>query len=121
MKAICAFLEDPGSPTPLMAFCGDPTEKEILYTLLDLLLERAAKMIAVNLTAILVQGGMGRSPEKPACIVVEGSTFQKASAYQEKIRFHMRALATDKYGRYFRFRSFPDNNLRGAAVAALLK
>ena len=62
MKAICAFLEDPGSPTPLMAFCGDPTEKEILYTLLDLLLERAAKMIAVNLTAILVQGGMGRSP-----------------------------------------------------------
>lgn len=121
MKAICAFLEDPGSPTPLMAFCGDPTEKEILYTLLDLLLERAAKMIAVNLTAILVQGDMGRSPEKPACIVVEGSTFQKASAYQEKIRFHMRALATDKYGKYFRFRSFPDNNLRGAAVAALLK
>lgn len=121
MKDICAYLEDPGDPTPLGVFCGAAGERETLYTLLDLLLDRAAKMIAVNLTAILVQGNMGRSADRPACIVAEGSTFQKSSVYQEKIRFYMRTLATEECGRYFRFRSFPDNNLKGAAVAALLK
>lgn len=121
MKDICAYLENPGDSTALSVFCGTAAEQEMLYALLDLLLERAAKMVAVNLTAILVQGDMGRSAAKPACIVVEGSTFQKAAAYQEKIRYHMRKLATEEYGRYFRFRSFPDNNLKGAAVAALLK
>lgn len=121
MKDICAYLENPGDPSPLAAFCTNPAEEELLYTLLDLLLERAAKMVAVNLTSILVQGDMGRSATKPACIVVEGSTFQKAAVYQDKIRYNMRKLATEDCRRYFRFRSFPDNNLKGAAVAALLK
>lgn len=121
MKDICAFLDDPAGATVLDTFYNGKEEKEFVYTLLDLLLDRAAKMVAVNLTAVLVQGDMGRSAISPACIVVEGSTFHKSRVYQEKISYYMRSLATESCGRHFRFRSFPDNNLKGSAVAVLLK
>lgn len=121
MKDVCAYLEQPDGNSPIAKFCGNVEEADTVYTILDLLLERAAKMVAVNLTAILLQSDMGKRPTRPACIVVEGSTFQKAVVYQRKIYFYMRVLAEDTYGRYFRFRSFSDNNLKGAAVAALLK
>lgn len=117
MKTVSEFLENPGANNPLSC---SVKEQERLYTILDLLIERAAKMVAVGLTATMLQGDMGRSPVRPTCIVAEGSTLLKSAVYQRKLQYHMHRFATQACGRYFRFRSVPDVNLKGAAAAVLL-
>ena len=64
---------------------------------------------------------MGGSPLRPACIVVEGSTFHKSEVYQARIRHYLDLYAVETCGRSYRFMSVDQANLRGSAVAALLK
>ena len=114
------FVANPYGSGSVSLCCKTEEIREAVYLLLNEILERAARMVAVVLTGVLRQGNMGRDPLHPACIVVEGSTFHKAAIYQEKIRYHLKNLAEYRYHRYFRFLSVSDSNLKGAAVAALL-
>lgn len=120
-KDILTFLAAPCAAGVIGDLCHTETDREVLYTILEDLMDRAAKMVSINLTAVLIQGDMGRSPLRPGCIVAEGSTFLKGEVYQQRIRRYMDLYAREWNGRHFRFISVDQANMQGAAVAALLK
>lgn len=96
-------------------------DRQALEALLDGLVDRAAGQIAAFLTAVILQGDMGRSADRPAAIVTEGSTFHKFRRYRERIGAQMEALCGHVHGRSWRFVSAENANLYGAAAAALLR
>lgn len=53
--------------------------------LVDLLIERGAKLCAVNMSAALLQGVSTGPADAPACITVDGSTFYRLRSYRERI------------------------------------
>jgi hexokinase len=109
--------KDDGLPQELAM---DRDDRETAEGILDGLLDRGAAYIAASLTAVIDEADMGRSPEKPAAIVAEGSTFHKFGRYREKIEAAMEALCTGQFHRYWAFVSAGDANLYGAAAAAML-
>jgi hexokinase len=99
----------------------DRGDRETAEAILDGLLDRGAAYIAVSLTAVIDEADMGRSSQKPAAIVAEGSTFHKFCRYREKIETAMEDLCTGQYHRHWAFVSAGDANLYGAAAAAMLR
>jgi hexokinase len=99
----------------------DQADRVTADAILDGLLDRGAAYIAVSLTAVIDEADMGRSAQKPAAIVAEGSTFHKFDRYRTKIEAAMETLCTGEYHRHWAFVTAGDANLYGAAAAAMLK
>lgn len=96
-------------------------DAEVIEAVLGGLTARAAGYIAAALTAVMVTGDMGRSPERPAAIMTEGSTILKFARYNRDLRRELGALCGGVYSRYWRIAHGPDANLKGAAAAVLMQ
>jgi len=93
--------------------------REILYSLIDSLLERAARLIAVNMAGIIMKSGKGKSPVKPICLTVDGTTFYAYHKFQSRVEHHLKNFLTGERKRYFEIVKVEDAPLIGAAIAAL--
>lgn len=116
------FMKNPYGKGKL-ASCFDKDDadgRERLYYIIDGVLERAARLVAVNLISIIVKTDMGRSPLKPVCIATEGSTFYKLKSYRGRIEYYMKKHLTDEQGRYYEIVHVENSSLIGAAIAGLL-
>ncbi len=115
-----AFLADPLGENPLARLCADDAQRAFVTETADRLMLRAAKLVVANLAAVLERSDLGRDPARPACIVVEGSTFYKS----QRIRPHMEGVLRDYVegvlGRHTGFLKPENANLIGTAAAALL-
>jgi len=93
-----------------------------LYGIFDGLYERAAKMIAIAMTAVLKKSGA--SAEKPALIVAEGSTFRKGYRFQERFERWLTAGADGGPGkngvRPYRLVLADDHTIVGAGASVFL-
>ncbi len=116
MAAVSGFLT--GRSGALLSACQSETDQARMRVLTETCVDRAAKMLAVLLTAILEQADAGR--DKPTCIVAEGSTFWKCQSYHNQISRYMKAFSAEARGRSFEFISANNANLYGAAAAALM-
>jgi hexokinase len=116
------FLLFPDSAeNPLGAACtGQPAEDARgLYVLCDSIVERAAAMVAVNLSAILLKTGKGRDPRYPVCITADGTTFWQLRTFHPRVESWMRTLLSGDRARAWEITSVTDAPLLGAAIAAL--
>ena len=120
MAGISAYLDAPLGDAALAKACTSPTDTQRLWCVVDAALERAAKAVAVLLTAVMEQADCGKEPWKPACIVAEGSTFWKCHSLRNKIAYQMQCFAQRDRGRWSQFVSVENANLCGAAAAVLL-
>jgi hexokinase len=64
---------------------GSAADLSTASALVDLLIERAAKLCAVNMSAALLHGVSTGPADAPACITVDGSTFYRLRGYRERI------------------------------------
>jgi len=120
-KDINDFILYPYSKSKLSTCCDQTTDDAIvLYHLIDEIIERAAKLVAINLSAILLHTGMGKNPCKPVCITAEGSTFYKSKLFRHKLDYYIKSYLNDKKGVYCEFVKAENAPLIGAAVAGLL-
>jgi hexokinase len=94
--------------------------RERLYYIIDGVLERAARLVAVNLISIIMKTDMGRSPLRPVCIATEGSTFYKLKSYRDRIEYYMKKHLVDEQGRYYEIVKVENSSLIGAAIGGLL-
>lgn len=94
-------------------------DRTIIYEVIDALIERAAKICAIKLSAIILKTGVGTNPCKPVAIVAEGTTFYKLKQYKEKLDRYMRQYLTEENHRYYEFLKGENLNLIGTAIAAL--
>lgn len=116
------FMKNPYGKGRLAAcFDKDDTDgRERLYFMIDGILERAARLVAVNLISIIIKTDMGRSPLRPVCIATEGSTFYKLKSYRGRIEYYMKKHLTDELGRYYEIVQVENSSLIGAAIGGLL-
>lgn len=115
-----AFVTDPMGDNPLARLCQSEMERERVYEVVDLLTLRAARLVCANLAAVMERADLGKSAEKPACIVVEGSTFYKSKLLRPHLERVMADYIGGTLGRHYAFLKPENANLIGTAAAALL-
>lgn len=115
-----AFTARPYGDNRLAKACQTETDRELVYALIDGCMERAARLICCNIAAVLEQADMGKFVHRPACAVVEGSTFHKGYLFQDKLKRICHDYITKELGRHLVFRQVDQANLLGTAAAALL-
>ena len=92
-----------------------------LYYLIDSIVERAARLIAVNLISVVIKSGKGQDPCRPVCITADGSTFYKLKGFRSKLEHYMKVYLVDKLNLYYEFVEADNANLTGTAIAALTR
>lgn len=94
-------------------------DRMTLYFLADAQMERAAKLTAINLAAVMLKTGKGKNPCKPVCISAEGTTFYKSKFLRSKLDYYVKTFMNEEKGIYCEFVQTKDATLIGTAIAAL--
>lgn len=115
-----AFLRNPLQGNVLARACYDGRDREHLYYLIDNVMERAARLVCVMITAYVAQSGSGKSPIEPVAVTMEGSTFYKSLLLRRKLDYHTRSFMNEKHELYVEYLQVDRANLIGTAIAALL-
>jgi hexokinase len=115
------FLQYPHGDNPLANACKNGSSKDslTLYYITDRLTERAAKITAINLSAMAIKSGQGTDPTKPICIVAEGTTFYQMKGLKSRVEFYLKQYLENKRGIYTEIIGVDNATLIGAAIAGL--
>ena len=87
----------------------------------DCLCERAAKLVAINLIAVIKKINKGQDPSCPVCITADGSLFYKYKNFKRKLEYYMEEHLVKGLQLYYEFVEADNANLTGSAIAALAK
>jgi hexokinase len=115
------FLYHPYGDNILSLCCDEFSDDHMtLYYLIDSIVERAAKLITINMASILMKINKGNNPCRPVCITAEGSTFYKSKLFRSKLDYYVKDYMNDRKGLYCEFVKVENATLIGTAIAALL-
>jgi hexokinase len=106
---------------PLLEFAVNSNDAEGCKYIIDSLIDRAAKLVAASMSAVIMKCGKGRSPEKPILITVEGTTFYKLHNFRSRFEKYLDAYLSGERKRYYEFTEVAQSGLVGAALAALIE
>lgn len=120
-KEVNAFMRYPAGDNPLANACkgGSPDDVQMLYAIADRMIERAAKLTAINLSATAIRCGYGKDPSRPICIVAEGTTFYHMKTLKSRVEFYLKQYLENKRGIYAETIHIDNATLVGAAIAGL--
>ena len=121
-KDISEFLTLPeGGNNPLANALAGQREEDIvtLFYLADALVERAAKLTAINLSSAAIKSDKGRHPGRPVCIVAEGSTFYLLWSLKHRVECYLTQYLTNEKEVHYDIINVKDATLVGAAIAGL--
>ena len=113
------YPDSTGNPLGAVAHRASLENGQALYVLCDALVDRAAAMAAVNLSAVILKTGKGRDPRYPVCVTVDGTTFWQLRTFHARVESWMRMLLSGEQSRSWEIASVTDAPLLGAAIAAL--
>ncbi len=121
-KDVSNFLSRPeGTDNPLSVALSYVPEEDVatLYYLVDALMERAAKLTAINLSSVSLKSGKGQNPCRPVCIVAEGTTFYRLKSLRQKTECYLKQFLVEKKRVYYEIVTIENATLIGAAIAGL--
>jgi len=120
-KDVSDFLSSPEAGTNPLSSAVQASDEDAatLYFLLDVLVERAAKLTAINLSSVAIKTGKGQNPCRPVCIVAEGTTFYHLKSLKEKVQYYLKQYLEEQKGIYCEIVSVENATLIGAAIAGL--
>ncbi len=120
-KDINDFMCDPQGGNPLASALKGESQDDCatLYYLTDSLIERAAKLTAINLSSVSIKSGKGRNPWCPICIVAEGTTFYHLKSLKMRVEYYLKQYLEDQKHIYCEIMSVENATLIGAAIAGL--
>ncbi len=101
----------------LVSLLDSEDDATALYRILDAVIERAAKLTAVNLTAAVLKSGKGDKPRYPVIINADGTTFYKTERLEFYTRKYINEILEKKHKRYVKIINVPDSPVFGAAIA----
>ncbi len=115
------YLYDPAGDNALAGAAKGADENDCvaLYYLLDRMVERAAKLTAINLSSVALKSGKGHNPCRPVCIVAEGTTFYKLTSLRQRIEYYLKQYLVEKKNVFYRIVAVENATLIGAAIAGL--
>jgi hexokinase len=120
-KEMNEFMQYPYGANLLAKICKNSNSDDVLklYYIADRLTERAAKLTAINLSAMAVKCGQGTDPTRPVCVVAEGTTFYQMKTLKSRVEFYLKQYLENKRGIYTEIISVENATLIGAAIAGL--
>ncbi|OQA02748.1 MAG: Hexokinase [Planctomycetes bacterium ADurb.Bin401] len=115
------FMYYPYGYNRIANICKKGADKDlrVVYFICDSLIERAAKLSAINLSAAAVKSNCPSSPDKPICIVAEGTTFYSLKGVRSKTEFYLKQYLENEQGIYYDIICVDNATLIGAAIAGL--
>lgn len=119
LMEIDKFCAVPKGDCLLASLADNDSDRELLYEIIDAIFERSARMVSVNLAAILDFTGTGKDPNKPVCISAEGTNFYKSVLFRPKLDRYVREFLNQQLGVYCEFVKVEDATIIGTARAAL--
>jgi len=105
-----------GRETELGALCAADGDAAVLFEIIDGLYERAAKLVAIAITAVLHRSGAAAS--RKGYIVAEGSAFRYGFNFRERFERHIMARA--RGDKPYELVLADDHILIGAAASVFL-
>jgi hexokinase len=121
-KDINDFMSYPEAKTGLLSSALQSEGDEGIataYYLIDRLIERAAKLTAINLSSVAIKSGKGHNPCRPVCIVAEGTTFYQLKSLKQRIEYYLKDYLVNEKGVFFEIINVENATLIGAAIAGL--
>lgn len=114
------FIENPFSViAPFNSSLIEPADREMIYYIILALIDRAAKLAAINIAAAAIKENSGYSPLHPICINVDGSTYHKLHGFRAKCEAYI-ADILNKRGIYFEIIEVENAPIVGSAIAGLV-
>ncbi|MBR7063893.1 MAG: hexokinase, partial [Treponema sp.] len=101
--------------------CASKEDCDILFELLDAVMERSARNTASVLVACALQSGAGHDKDKPICITANGSTYYKTFKMSERIHSYLKEELTQKMNIHWEIISVEDDITLGSAIGAFAK
>jgi hexokinase len=93
-------------------------DRAIIGYMVSHVVERAAFMTAINISAAVLKSGCGSNILHPVGITVDGSTFYKVKGFSSLVAYYLKGIL-DKRDIYYELLHVENAPLLGAAVAAL--
>ena len=103
--------------------CEVATEEDLdmLYQLLDAVVERSARCSAAILTACAIQTGAGKNAAHPVCILCNGTTFYKTWMVNNRVHAYLDEILTNKLGIHWEIVSAENDITLGTAISGLIE
>ena len=95
-------------------------DKAMAAEIIDALIERAAKLVAANLAAVIMKTGKAKTAEKPVLLTIEGTTFYKLKNLQNMFERFLKEFLSGENQRYYEIVEVENSSLVGAAIAAIV-
>lgn len=99
---------------------GTEEDGDIMYQILDAIVERSARYAAAILIACSIQTGEGKVASKPICILCDGTTFFKTYMIKERVFGYLDEILTKTLGIYWKVVSCDNDITLGAAISGLI-
>lgn len=115
------FMYYPAGYNRIASICknGQGNDLQVAYCICDSLIERAAKLSAINLSAMAIKSDCNSSPDKPICIVAEGTTFYNLKNLKSRTEYYLKSYLENQCEIYYDIISVDNATLVGAAIAGL--
>jgi hexokinase len=99
---------------------NDHEDAENCRQIIDTLIDRAAKLVSSNLSAVILKTGKGKTAGRPILITVEGTTFYKLHNFKGRFERYFNEYLSSERKRFVEFTRVENSSLVGAALAALI-
>jgi len=116
-KFVCGIDHDQNQLSLALLTDEDRAEAAII---INGLIERASKLVAANLAAVILKTGKAKSAEKPVLMTIEGTTFYKLKDFQAKFEKYLQEYLSGDKQRYYEIVEVENSSLIGAAIAAIV-
>jgi len=119
-KELSIFLQKPNDKNnSLTSAAANRDNLALLLELAEKIVERAAKLTAINLSSASLKSGKGSDPNRPVCIVAEGTTFYKLHNLKSRVEFYLNQYLKEQKGKFYEIIGVENATLIGAAIAGL--
>jgi hexokinase len=105
---------------PLGKILSTEEDKTLAMEIIDGMIERAAKLVAINLGSVILKTGKGKNPDKPVLMTIEGTTFYKLNNFQKMFESFLKDFLSKNNKRYYEIVEVENSSLVGAAIAAIV-
>ena len=95
-------------------------DSERATAIIEVMIERAAKLVAGNLAAVILKTGKGKSADKPVLMTIEGTTFYKMKNFQTMFESFLNDYLSGENKRYYETIEVENSSLIGAAIAGIV-
>ena len=105
---------------PLKAAAATGEDADTIMAIIDGLIERAAKLVAGNIAAVILKTEKGQQADKPVLLTIEGTTFYKLKGLRIQFENYLQDYLSGDKQRYYEIVEVDQSSLVGAALAALV-